>query len=114
MKNLIATALLTLSFGASAASCEDIAKTIVDQYYSVGGFANDTPERKTAYENLVQAHVGACRGGVDLRKKGVTPQELAKIVDTAYTTPTVADSFTPVISKSMTITSYTQGYAFGD
>lgn len=114
MKTLITAAILTLSFGAHAKSCEAIGRSIVDQHSAAGGFSNDTPERKNAYENLVAAHVKACRAGVAVRKKGLTPQELAKVVDTAYATPTVVDSFTPIISKSMTITSYTQGYAFGE
>lgn len=114
MKNVITAVILTLSFSASATTCDTIAKSIVDQYSAAGGFNNDTPERKAAYLDLVGAHVNACRAGVDVRKKGLTPQELAKVVETAYSTPAVVDSFTPVISKSMTITSYTQGYAFGE
>lgn len=114
MKTLITAAILTLSFGASATSCEAIGRSIVDQYSAAGGFSNDTAERKNAYENLVEAHVKACRAGVDVRKKGLTPQELAKVVDTSYATPEIVGSFTPIISKSMTITSYTQGYAFGE
>lgn len=114
MKTLITAAILTLSFGANATSCESIGRSIVDQYSAAGDFSNDTPERRKAYENLVEAHVKACRAGVDVRKKGLTPQELAKVVDTSYATPAVVDSFTPIISKSMTITSYTQGYAFGE
>ncbi|QHJ79657.1 MAG: hypothetical protein [Caudoviricetes sp.] len=115
MKTLISAIILsTLPFGASATSCEAIGKSIVDQYSSAGGFHNDTSERKTAYENLVEAHVKACRAGVDVRKRGLTAQELAQVVETSYATPATVGSFTPVISKSMTITSYTQGYAFGE
>lgn len=115
MKTLISAVILsTISFGVSATSCEAIGRGVVDQYSAAGGFSNETAAQKVAYEDLVSAHVRACQGGVALRNSGKTAKEVEQIIAGAYAGEAKSETITPVISKSMTITSYTQGYAFGE
>ncbi len=115
MKTLISAVILsTLSFGAAAVNCDSIGKGIVDQYAAAAGFSNDTPAQKSAYLELVAAHVQTCRTGVEARKNGLSVDEVNQVVSSAYRGRTKQENINPVISKAMTVTSYTQGYAFGE
>lgn len=114
MKNVITAVILTLSFSASATTCDTIAKSIVDQYVSAANFATETTEQKEAYAGLVEAHKITCQAGVAVRNKGMTPEDVAKVVQTTSRAAGDDKTINRVISRSMSITSYTQGYAFGE
>lgn len=116
MKNVIIAATVTLGLSASAqaTSCDTIAKSIVDQYVSAANFATETPEQKGAYAGLVEAHKMTCQAGVAVRNKGMTPEDVAKVVQTTSRAAGDEKTINHVISRSMSITSYTQGYAFGE
>lgn len=114
MKTLITAAILTLSFGASATSCEVIGKSVVDQYTLAAGFSTETAAQKAAYSDLVAAHVKTCRSGVEVRNKGGEPQDVATIIGNSYRSAERVANINQVVSKAMTISSYSQGFAFGE
>lgn len=118
MKNVI-TAVIVASFalgmssGVKATSCDDIAKAVVDQYVVAANFSTETPEQKEGYAGLVAAHKATCLSGVAVRNKGMGPEAVAKIIQTSARGST-GETINQIISRSMTVTSYTQGYAFGE
>jgi hypothetical protein len=120
MKTLLAVLLgssMALSFSAEAASCRDIGAAVVDQYVAVAQYKVETPEQISAYNGLVESQVSACDEGKKLRLKGASPKNagVAMTLEAARAVDRGNSNGTPGLNAvSMTQTSFSYGYAFGE
>lgn len=120
MKTLLAVLLgssMALSFSAEAVSCRDIGASVVDQYVAVARYKVETPAQIDAYNGLVDSQVSACTEGKKMRLKGASPKDAgvamtlaaAQAVDRGNSNKTSG-----LNAVSMTQTSFSYGYAFGE
>lgn len=120
MKTLLAVLLgssMALSFSAEAVSCRDIGTAVVDQYVAVAQYKVETPEQIDAYNGLVDTQVSACENGKRMRLKGASPKD-AGVAMTMAAAQAIdngnSDSMPSFNAVSMTQTSFSYGYSFGE
>lgn len=120
MKTLVAVLLgssMALSFAAEAAPCRDIGAAVVDQYVAIARYKVETAEQIDAYNGLVSSQVSACERGVRMRRAGHAPKD-AGVVMTVSAAQAVyrgnSDKMSGLNAVSMTQTSFSYGYSFGD
>lgn len=110
-------ASMVLSFSAEAVSCRDIGTAVVDQYVAVASYKVETPEQIGAYKGLVTSQVSACENGKRMRLKGASPKD-AGVAMTMAAAQAIdngnSDSMPSFNAVSMTQTSFSYGYSFGE
>lgn len=120
MKTVIAVILgstMALSFTAEATPCKDIGAAVVDQFIAVAGYKTETPEQISAYNGLVDSQIASCESGKRMRLRGQSAESAATSITLAAAKAVdkgTASSVTGFTSVTMTQTSFSYGYAFGE
>ncbi len=120
MKTLLAVLLgssMALSFSSEAVSCRDIGAAVVDQYIAVAGYKVETPEQISAYNGLVVSQVRTCLDGKKLRLRGAPPKEVGTVMTLSAAQAVDrgnSNSMPGLNAVSMTQTSFSYGYSFGE
>lgn len=120
MKNAI-TALFVTAFAlgmassAGAATCQEIGKSVVDNYVATARYSVNTDAQTEAYNALVATQVTMCDTAVGMRKRGVDAKTAATVISTviANNAKTVTDA-NGVVTSGISTMSASLGYAFGE
>jgi hypothetical protein len=120
MKNVITAIIIaTFSLGVAsevrAASCTEIAKSVVNQVIAVSGDSVATASQKEGYDDLIHVHTKICENGVRMRKENASYYDATRLIRGASAIGSKGGvDKNRFVSNAISNMSFSMGYTYGE